>query len=181
VGYELDRAIRRPALLQEEDLAGDVPAEDGDDEVEVAIAIEIGGLNVAHSSQAGEEDPGLVRPVFPSLEPEDPAQALVRGNGNPEIRDQNIHDPVVVQVGDFGVGRMSQIGREHGCGATRPASLADQQLAAGHVAREEIGKIRVSEVNERDVRDRGRFVRAWSGDLTAHKRPHRSWAVRCQR
>ena len=49
------------ALLQEEDLAGDVPAEDADDEVEVAIAIEIGGLNVAHSSQAGKEDPGLVR------------------------------------------------------------------------------------------------------------------------
>ena len=76
---------------------------------------------------------------------------------------------------------MSQIGREHGCGVIRPASLADQQLTAGHVAREDIGKIRVGEVNESDVRDRGRFVRAWSGDLTAHKRPHRSWTVRCPR
>ena len=87
---ELDRAIRRPALFQEEDLAGHVPAEDGDNEVKVAIAIEIGGLNVAHSSQAREEDPGLVRAVFPSLEPEDPAPAVVGGNRNPEIGDQKI-------------------------------------------------------------------------------------------
>ena len=57
----------------------------------------------------------------------------------------------MVQVGDFGVGRMGQIGREHGRGVIPPAGLADQQLAAGHVAREDIRKFRVGEVNERNM------------------------------
>ncbi len=170
-----------PALLEEEDLASRVPAEDGDDEVEVAIAVEIGSLDVGHSSQARKEDPSFVGAVFPPLEPENTAQAVVGRDRDPEIGDQDIMDPVAVQVGDFGVGRIGQVGREHGRGFVPTPSLMNQQFTAGHLAREDIGTLRVGEVDESDMRDRGRLVRVWSGDLAAHHRSPRSQTVRRSR
>ena len=60
-----------------------------------------------------------------------------------------------------------------------PAGLSDQQFTAGHVARDNIGKLRVGEVNESKMRDRGRLARVRSSDLTSDERPRRSSAIRC--
>ena len=131
---EFGGAVGGPLLFQQEDLAGGVPAEDGDDEVEVGVAVEVGGLNVAHTSQAREDDAGLVGAVLLSLEPEYAAPAFVGRHRNAEIGDQEIADSVAVEVSDFGVGRMSQIRGEHGRGLVMAAGPLETELVIGGLA-----------------------------------------------
>ena len=44
------------AVLQQEQRADLAPAEGGDDEVEIAVPVEIGHLDVGHAGQAGGQD-----------------------------------------------------------------------------------------------------------------------------
>ena len=115
------------------------PAELGDDDVQVLIAIKICRLDVGDPADPGEQtvDFKLATPGPP--EPNHRSRSLVGRFGPSEIRDQQVGPAVPVQVNDLGMARIGEFGdglKVHpaviGIGPAHPPGnhVADHQFGA---------------------------------------------------
>ncbi len=143
-------------IFEEEDLAGGVEAEGGDDQVELARAAEVGGLHVGHPADALQQSDGRVGAVGPAAQPDDAAALAVGRLEAAEVGDDDVEDAVAVQVHHLGVAGVRHR-RQHAPGGVGLGGLQqhDPSLARGgaHVAGEDVGPAAVAQVDQVDVGD----------------------------
>ena len=88
-------------VLQIVNLADRVPAETGDDEVELAVAVEVRRLHVGDASLVLEERDWLELVAASAAQPEDAAAHGDPWVGHSEIGHENIGDSIFIQIDDF--------------------------------------------------------------------------------
>src|SRR5207253_4373185 len=86
------------AVFQVRDLSGVSPAEDSNNQIELAVAVEIRGLNIGHAADAGEERDRRERAVRGAAQPNHASQTPVRGCEVAETSDNDVQNAITVQV-----------------------------------------------------------------------------------
>ena len=89
-----------------------LPAEDGDDQIEFAVAVEVPDAHVADAPHSVEQDDGREPPLTISPQPDDAPGAVIGGLQAPQVGDHQILDAVTVQIDDFHVTRTEYIGQQ---------------------------------------------------------------------
>ena len=171
------RGARRP-VLEDRDLSGLAPSEGGDGEIVLAVAVEIGGLDVGDTRPAVEPE-GAELALAEPAEPDHGALAVIRRKELAEIGDEQILDAVAIDVGQRDVRgvRDARDDRQRAACLRRPAG-EDQPLP--HVGAEHVEPLVAVEIDEPDVRDgrRAGHVRHASGRAARTGRATRWWPAR---
>ncbi|OLC53222.1 MAG: hypothetical protein AUH92_06445 [Acidobacteria bacterium 13_1_40CM_4_69_4] len=155
-----DRVLPLPGpVLQQEHAAHLAPAELGHHEIEVAVAVEIGGLDVGHAPEAFLQDILAEARAAETTKPDDAAPRVVARRGGPQISDQQIAPPVPVEIDDFCVRGVRHLG-EDVQGGVVAVGVPDQHQAVEHVADDQLQPGVVDQVDQTDVRHRVRPGRA---------------------
>ena len=93
-------------VFQQEDPPGFQPSELGNNQVEIPVAVEVRGLGVGDAAKPAGQSDRRERSVGHPLEPDDTPDAIVGRRWAPQVGDDEILDPVTVQVDDLGMRRM---------------------------------------------------------------------------
>ena len=102
--FEVGVRVVRGAVLQVQNRAGVVVAEHPHDQVQFAVAVEVGGLDVVHATDPLDQGERLVLAVAEAAQPDDAARGGLQRPEDAQVGDQDVEDPVAVQVDD---GRMA--------------------------------------------------------------------------
>ena len=100
--------FRRP-IFEEENLADRVQSERADDEIEFAGAAEIGRANVGHAAHILKQRDRLERAVRLAAKPDDAAAAAVGRGEAAEVGDEDVENPVAVEIDDIGGRRVRRL------------------------------------------------------------------------
>ena len=135
------------------DRPGLQPSELGDDQVQVPVAIEVGGLDVGDAAEPAGQGSGCERTAGISLEPDDTPDAIVGRHRAPQIGDEEILDSVAVQVRDLGMRGVGDGVAQDLELRRRLVRLEQEDFPVHHVARHHVEFTLVREVHEPDVGD----------------------------
>ena len=143
----------RGAVLEDRDLPGLSPPEGGDREIDLAVAVEIRGIDAGNPGPAIEPERAEL-PLRQTAHPDDRPFGVIGGKELPHLGHQQILDAVLVDVRHRDVGRVRDAGdlRQGGRGRARGAA-EDQPLT--HVRAQQIELPVSVEIDQPHVRDRG--------------------------
>ena len=144
-----ERAVAE--ILQHQDFATGI-AEDGDDEIDVAIAVKVRRLHVGDTANVFEED--FLREVIAVVPQQDNlSDELVGGKDVAENRYHHVKVAVLVDVHDGGMGGNLEVFSEHLFDEAVVLRLAiEDDRVAGGVADEDVVESILVEVDDLDVR-----------------------------
>ena len=111
VGQERRAVVTRRVVLQDREIAGAPPSEGRHRKVAPAVAVEVGGLHIRDTRPAVQAHLP-VRPVLAAAQPHHGSFAVIRWQEPPEIADEEVADPVTIQIDRLDVGRVRNA-RDH--------------------------------------------------------------------
>ena len=147
------RRIRR-AVLQDGDLTRRAPAERGDRQVGLPVAVEVRGFDVGDARPPVEPE----RREFAVAQPAQPdhrALLVIAGKEGPEVGDEQIGDAVLVQIRERDVGGVRDAGEDRQA-AARFVRVAHEDHALAHVGAKDVEPPVAVDIDQVDVRDGGR-------------------------
>ena len=156
--------VRRP-IFQIDDVANESPTKRGHDEIHLAVAVEIRRLNIRHSPQAVQQRDGSESSIRPATKPHDFTDFIIGRAEASQIGNDQVLDPVSVQVHDFGMAGVRQF-RQDFPGRILFIGLEGQDLARAHIAHEQVQLLIVVEMDQVDV-GRGREGVGGIGNVAA--------------
>src|SRR5437868_4189570 len=98
------------AIFKIGDLSAVPPAEDGHDQVELAVAVEVGDLDVGDAADSFQESDGREAAVGSAAQPDDAAHPAVCGRETSQAGDDDVEYAVSIQVDDFRVRGIGHFG-----------------------------------------------------------------------
>ena len=145
-------------VLQIDDLARATPAEDGDDQVELAVAVEISRLHVRDAAHPFEQSDRREGAVGRAAEPDHAADLVVGRVEDAQVGDDDVRRAIAVQIDDFGVAGCPMCSRGW-AGQFSPSRRLGSRVhdlnAAGHdLAHEDVQPLLIEQVDEVDVAHR---------------------------
>src|SRR5262249_25830065 len=106
MGNELRMVPVGGAVFENGDVAALEPAEDGNDKVQLTVAVEVGGLHIGDAAHALEQgDRGVKTTRFLAAQPDDSAARLVGGREIAEVGDNEVLDAIAIQINHFDMRR----------------------------------------------------------------------------
>ena len=120
-------------VLQVDDLAGLAPAEDGHDQVQLAVAVEVSGLHVRHAPTPSSSVMGVKVPSALPRSQMTRAQLGIGRRGAAEVGDDQVLDAVAIEVHHLGMSRDRQLG-QHAPGRIGLVRPQHADLARGRMS-----------------------------------------------
>src|SRR5690606_35687757 len=147
-GAAIDRLLLETRLhalfgdvLEIEDLADATPSEDRRDEIEIAVAVEIGGADVRDAAEPLGDRPLLEDELARLPQPFDRSVRRIGRSDRAEIRDEDVSKSIFIEVDHEGPGRMGDVAHaQEPPNADGRNHVDEKHLAIAHVADEELAR-----------------------------------------
>src|SRR3982751_2469094 len=134
-------------------MAGLAPPEGSDREIGLAVAVEIGRLDVGNPGPPVEPERAEL-PRRQGAQPDDGAIMVITGDELSEVRDEHVLPPVAVEIGERDVRRMRNAGNDRE-GAACLLWMTGEYRPLAHVRRENVECAVPVEVDQLNVRHGG--------------------------
>ena len=144
-GALVDRVIRegrlrraRRSVLDDRDVAGRAPAERRDGQIVLAVAVEVGRLDVGHARPLVEPERGAEFALAEPAQPDHRPLLVIGGKEGAHVADEQVLDAVAIHVDERGVRRIRNAGDDRQrppAGEGRPVKTTPWRMSVPSTSR----------------------------------------------